>query len=160
MTQIEKNRIRKKIQFTPVCQVDNWLKDSFVANEPEKEKCMSKILIVDDDTKFLSSTAEMLQKAGFETAQAANTAECLAKAESEKPDLILLDVSLEKGEDGLLAGKDLFHKGMKIPVIILENVAKVATMSVDTTEIAVEAYAEKPLDFHKLIKKINIITSR
>lgn len=121
---------------------------------------MSKILIVDDDANFTKDANEMLVQAGFETVTAANKTDCLAKAESENPDLILLDVSLEGDEDGLEAGKELFLKGIKTPVIILENVAKVAGMSVDTTELAIEAYAEKPLDNEKIVKKINAILSR
>lgn len=121
---------------------------------------MPKILIVDDDNDFLASTADILKNAGFEPLQAANIAECHTKAANDNPDLILLDVSLENTEDGLLAAKDLYHKGIKIPIIILENVAKVATLSVDTAEIAVEAYAEKPLDTDKLITKINVILNR
>lgn len=121
---------------------------------------MSKILIADDDTNFLNATSEILNNAGFTAIQAKNPAEFMQKAASDKPDLILLDTSMEKSEDGLLAGKELFTKGIKIPIIILENVAKAAAFSIDTSEIAIEAYAEKPLDKDKILTKINAILNR
>ena len=121
---------------------------------------MAKILIVDDDQGFIDSTSEVLKNAGFDVTGATTPGDGLSKAESEKPDLILLDVTLKAPEDGILMGKELYGKGLKIPVIILENVAKAAAFSNDTSEMAVEAYAEKPLNPEKIVGKIKAIISR
>jgi len=121
---------------------------------------MPKILIADDDINFFNSLSETLIATGFETLHAKNSTELIQKASTNPPDIILLDVTMETPEDGLKAGKELFQKGITIPVIILDNVANVATLSTDTAEIAVEAYAEKPIDTDKIIKKINTILSR
>ncbi|MBN2533796.1 MAG: response regulator [Spirochaetales bacterium] len=121
---------------------------------------MAKILIIDDDQGFIDSTSQMLQKAGFTVSGAGTPDEGLSKAQSEKPDLILLDVTLKSPEDGILMGKDLFNKGIKIPIILLENVAKAATFSHDTSDMSIEAYAEKPLDADKIVNKINAIINR
>jgi AmiR/NasT family two-component response regulator len=51
-------------------------------------------------------------------------------------------------------------KGIDIPIIILENVAKAATFSTDISTISVEAYAAKPLDSGKIIDKIKVIINR
>jgi len=121
---------------------------------------MAKVLIVDDDQGFIDSTTQMLKEAGFEVSGAVSTDDGLKKAESEKPDLILLDVTLKSSEDGILLGKQLFEKGIKIPLILLENVAKAAAFSNGTDDMAIEAYAEKPLDKDKIINKIQAIISR
>lgn len=121
---------------------------------------MSKILIIDDDKGFVDLTAGGLQGAGF-TVISANDAAAGKKAiDAEKPDLILLDVTLSQEEDGLKLGHEIFKQGIKTPLIILENVTKIATMSVDTADLAVEAYAEKPVDMDKLVTKIKAILGR
>ncbi len=53
-----------------------------------------KILIVDDDRDSLKLIGLMLQRRGYEIAAAQNGAQALAKAESDKPDLIILDVMM------------------------------------------------------------------
>jgi DNA-binding response OmpR family regulator len=121
---------------------------------------MAKILIVDDDQAFITSTTDMLQQAGFEVTGAATPEEGISKAESEKPDLILLDVTLKSPEDGLVMGKEIHGKGINIPIIILEHVAKAAAFSTDISDITVEAYAAKPLDSGKIIDKIKAIITR
>ena len=121
---------------------------------------MAKILIVDDDQGFIDSTSEMLKNAGFDVSGAVTPEEGVTKAQSDGPDLILLDVTLKSPEDGILMGKDLFSKGVKIPIILLENVAKAATFTNDTSDMAIEAYAAKPLDADKIVNKIKTIINR
>jgi DNA-binding response OmpR family regulator len=121
---------------------------------------MSKILIVDDDKAFTDSTAALLQKSGFEVVAANTVEDGLAKAVDAKPTLILLDVTLKSKEDGLLLGKQIVGKGIAVPIIILENVVNAASFATDTSDLSIEAYAEKPLDADKIVKKINAITGR
>jgi DNA-binding NarL/FixJ family response regulator len=59
-----------------------------------------RILIVDDDTGFLSLAAELLTDRGFEVlGKAGDAAQALAAAKREPPDGILLDINLP-GHDG------------------------------------------------------------
>jgi two-component system, OmpR family, response regulator MprA len=117
-------------------------------------------LIVDDDKAFTDSTSQLLQKAGFETIAANTPEDGLAKASAEKPNLILLDVTIKNAEDGLALGKQLVAKGINVPIIILENVANAATFGTDISDLSIEAYAEKPLDNDKIVKKISAIMGR
>ncbi|MBN1696056.1 MAG: response regulator [Spirochaetales bacterium] len=121
---------------------------------------MAKVLIVDDDQGFIDTTGAFLKKAGFEVIGAQTKEDGLAAASSEKPDIILLDVTLKAPEDGILLGKELFSKGNTTPIILLENVAVAATFSNDTSGMAIEAYAAKPLDADKIVNKINAILNR
>jgi two-component system alkaline phosphatase synthesis response regulator PhoP len=121
---------------------------------------MSKILIVDDDKAFTDSTAAILQKAGFEVICANTPEDGLAKATNDKPNLVLLDVTLKSTEDGLALGKQLVAKGINVPIIVLENVTIAASFGTDISDLAIEAYAEKPLDSEKILKKIGAIMGR
>jgi DNA-binding response OmpR family regulator/CO dehydrogenase nickel-insertion accessory protein CooC1 len=53
-----------------------------------------KILIIDDDVDTLKLVGMMLQKQGYQIIASANGKQGLAQAESENPDLILLDIML------------------------------------------------------------------
>ena len=53
-----------------------------------------KILIVDDDLESLKLIGLMLQRRGYQIAAAQGGAQALSKAESEQPDLIILDVMM------------------------------------------------------------------
>lgn len=83
-------------------------------------KSMKKILIIEDDKILRKALKEALANAGFKTVSASDGDMGVAKAKSEKPDLILLDIILpgKNGYNVLLAlskKKEL----KKIPVIML-----------------------------------------
>ena len=59
-----------------------------------------RILLVEDDASIREITALGLRGAGFEVTTAVDGVEGLAKARSEQPDLVLLDVMLPR-MDGL-----------------------------------------------------------
>ncbi len=91
----------------------------------EEKKLSSKILIVEDDSFLVKMYLERLQDENFVVAVASNGEEGLQKAQTEKPDLILLDMILPK-----MNGFD-FLKQIKadpalknIPVIILSNLGQ------------------------------------
>ena len=51
-----------------------------------------RILVVDDEAFSLNLTKNILEKNGYQVDVASNGEEALHKAETEKPDLILLDI--------------------------------------------------------------------
>ena len=59
------------------------------------ERAMAKkILVIDDDPAFLRLIEQVLAKEGFETLKAAGGQEGLRLLFNEKPDMVLLDVSM------------------------------------------------------------------
>lgn len=84
-----------------------------------------KILIAEDD-KFLGRIYEVkLNKEGYEIVRAVDGEEAVAKAISEKPGLILLDLVMPK-KDGftVLAELKANPEVQNIPVIILSNLGQ------------------------------------
>lgn len=83
---------------------------------------MAKILLIDDDEALIAVFSTALQKDGFETAVAPDGNTGIAKAKSEKPDLILLDQVLPD-----ISGNEVLKKlkededTKNIPIIILSN---------------------------------------
>jgi CheY-like chemotaxis protein len=60
----------------------------------QRDVMPAKILIIDDDVDTLKLVGVMLQRQGYEISAASNGEQGLAKAVSEKPDVILLDVMM------------------------------------------------------------------
>ncbi|MFQ5486372.1 MAG: response regulator [Desulfobacterales bacterium] len=76
-----------------------------------------KILVVDDDRTTASVMRLYLENFGFGVLDIATSGdEAIEKAKSLKPDLVLMDVRLEKGLDGIDAA-DVIISRMDIPVI-------------------------------------------
>jgi len=83
-------------------------------------KINKKILIVEDDKSFLWILNQSFVEEGFLVIFARDGEEGLKLVETEKPDLILLDILLPK-MDGLTMAKKLKEKGLKPQIIFLTN---------------------------------------
>jgi two-component system, cell cycle response regulator DivK len=116
---------------------------------------MPKILLVEDNEMNRDMLSRRLQRRGFEVVIAVNGAEGVTMANSELPDLILMDMSLPV-MDGWEATKTIKANSttQSIPVIALTAHA----MSGDR-EKALEAgcddYDTKPIDLSRLLSKID-----
>jgi len=81
-----------------------------------------RILFVEDEPSLQKAISEVLVQEGYKVLKAADGEEGLKAAQTEKPDLILLDLILPK-KDGFEVLKDLKadEKTKNIPVIVLTN---------------------------------------
>ncbi|MDA1278480.1 MAG: response regulator transcription factor [Chloroflexi bacterium] len=79
-----------------------------------------KILHVDDNPNVISFVGPELRAAGFNYVSAGSGAEALARIESERPDMVVLDVMLgDPALGGLDVCKKIREAGHKVPVIFL-----------------------------------------
>ncbi|MGE4217851.1 MAG: response regulator [Alphaproteobacteria bacterium] len=117
---------------------------------------MPRILVVEDNEMNRDLLVRRLQRKGFEVISAADGAEGIARASSDHPDVVLMDMSLPV-MDGWEATKALKadERTRSIPVIALT-----AHAMADDRERALEAgcdeYDTKPIDFSRLMLKINL----
>ncbi|MBU2536995.1 MAG: response regulator [Proteobacteria bacterium] len=86
----------------------------------ENEGVGKKILIVDDNQDNRELVVKILKRCGYATCEAVDGEEALAKATSDRPDLILMDIALPK-IDGLEATRQLRQMAglMDTPIIAL-----------------------------------------
>lgn len=115
---------------------------------------MKRILLVEDNENNRDMLSRRLIKNGFSIELAVNGQQAIDLANQLKPDLILMDMSLPI-MDGWEATRQLKTSGNKnIPVIALTAHA----MSGDrqkALEAGCDDYETKPVDFPKLLDKIN-----
>lgn len=118
---------------------------------------MAKILLVEDNEMNRDMLSRRLERRGFEVSIALDGAEGLEKATSERPDLILLDMSLPV-MDGWEAAKLLKQRPATaaIPIIALTAHA----MSGDrerALEVGCDDYDVKPIEFERLLEKMRVL---
>ena len=120
---------------------------------PAKSKT-PKILVVDDDAITVQIIAKALQWAGFLTVSAGSVAEALQKAESECPDLILLDVHLPDGNGFEACGKlRQLPCIFQTPVLFISADGDVET-KVRGFDVGGVDYITKPLERRELIARV------
>jgi CheY-like chemotaxis protein/predicted transcriptional regulator len=110
-----------------------------------------KVLMVDDEERFRTTTAKILARKGFNTILAASGEEALQKL-AEKPDVVILDVKMG-GLDGHETLKLIKDKLPELPVIMLTGHGDMpgAKKALDTGAFD---YLAKPCDVDLLSTKI------
>ena len=117
---------------------------------------MKKILYVEDNEENIYMLSRRLKKKGFDILIARDGEEGIDLAKAEKPDLILMDLSLPK-LDGWGATKRLKNDAStkNIPIIALSAHAmeehKASAMAAGCND-----YDTKPVDLVRLLSKIEI----
>ena len=115
---------------------------------------MAKILLVEDNEINRDMLTRRLQRQGFQIVCAVDGAEGVAKAKSEMPALILMDVALgamDGWEATLLIKADPATR--HIPIIALTAHA-LASDRVRSVEVGCSDFDTKPVDLQRLLGKI------
>lgn len=115
----------------------------------------TKILIVEDNEMNRDMLSRRLQRHGFEVSLATDGQESLQAAQSNLPDLILMDMSLPV-MDGWEATKHLkaMPQTKHIPVLALTAHAMLGDQE-KTLAAGCDDYDTKPIDFPRLLTKID-----
>ena len=118
---------------------------------------MPKILVVEDNEMNRDMLSRRLERRGYQVLQALDGIEGLRTAQTEKPDLILLDISLPE-----MDGWEVLHylksqpTTRQIPVIALT-----AHAMADVRERAFREgfndYHAKPIEFQRLLENVRAL---
>lgn len=111
-----------------------------------------KILIADDDPKFVASLIPILKKNKYKVIVANNGEEALSKTKSHKPDLILMDIKMPR-LSGDIATFKIRAQGVTTPVIMLTGIRE-AQEQAFAAQIGAVDYLIKPFNPEDLLNKI------
>ena len=108
------------------------------------------ILVVDDDPASLDVAVRMLEREGYRTQRATSGPACLDIVQSEKIDLVLLDVMMP-GMDGLQVCTALraLEVGKRLPIILLTARTDMETR-VGGIHHGISEFLTKPINRHEL----------
>jgi len=116
----------------------------------EEEKAVKTVLVVEDfeDNRFMMR--RLLEMSGYRVIEAVNGQEAVDKAYAERPDLILMDLSLPH-LDGLAATRRIrAYDGLgKVPIVAV-SAHDTADFHADALAAGCNEYVTKPIDFDQL----------
>jgi two-component system alkaline phosphatase synthesis response regulator PhoP len=115
------------------------------------------ILVVDDETQIVKLARDYLERAGFRVLNTGDGAAALTIARHDRPDLIVLDLTLP-GMDGLDVCRTL-RRESDVPIIML-------TARVEETdrliglELGADDYITKPFSPRELVARVRTVLRR
>lgn len=118
----------------------------------------NKVLVVDDEQSIVTLLQYNLEQAGFEVVTAMDGAEGKRLAETESPDMIVLDLMLPK-LDGMDVCKKLRQQNIMTPILMLtakdDELDKILGL-----ELGADDYMVKPFSPREVIARVKAILRR
>ena len=115
----------------------------------------TEILIIDDNTDIRNIINDLIIEAGYKTRLAANYNQALKEIDIKLPDVAIIDVKLDKGDnDGLKLLSHIKSKNNNIPVIIITGHANVE-MAIKALKSGAFEFIEKPFNQERLLNFVN-----
>jgi len=113
------------------------------------------ILIVDDNADIRNILNELILDAGYKTRVAANYAQALKEIDKKIPDVAILDVKLDKGDnDGIQLLSHIKSINSDVPVIMISGHANIE-MAINSLKHGAFEFVEKPFDQTRLLNFIS-----
>ena len=113
------------------------------------------ILIIDDNSDIRTIINDLIIDAGYKTRLAANYNQALNEIDKKLPDVAIIDVKLDKGDnDGLELLSHIKTKDTNIPVIIITGHANVE-MAIKALKAGAFEFIEKPFNQERLLNFVN-----
>ncbi len=110
-----------------------------------------KLMLVDDEERFLATTQKLLSKKGFDVVTAANGMEALETLKLKHIHVVILDVKMP-GMDGNETLKEIKARFPLVEVIMLTGHATVES-AIDGLKSGATDYLMKPTSIDELIEK-------
>ena len=111
----------------------------------------TEILIIDDNPDIRNILKDLIYDAGYETRVAANYNQALNEIDKKLPDVAIIDVKLDKGDnDGIELLNHIKNKNKDIPVIIISGHANIE-MAIKSLKSGAFEFLEKPFDEERLM---------
>ncbi len=112
-----------------------------------------RVLLVDDDAEIIESIRYALEAKGFEIFVARDGNQGLAMAESEDPDLVILDMMMPKRSGFLVLEK--LRRSREVPIRVIMITANEGSRHKAYAEmLGVDDYIRKPFAMDKLVDTV------
>lgn len=120
-----------------------------------------KVLLVDDDAAFLTATSLVLRDAGYEVVTAADGPAGLAAAREHKPDAVVVDVIMNRPDEGFALARAIRADAdlADVKMLLLTAVGQQYQMLFEPDELwlPVEKVLEKPIAADELVGELSAL---
>ncbi len=118
---------------------------------------MRNVLVVDDQPEIVRILRDYLERAGFSVLTASDGAAAIVSARRDKPDLIVLDLTLPT-VDGLDVARAL-RRESEVPIIMLTARSEEADR-VSGLELGADDYVTKPFSPREVVARVRAVLRR
>ena len=125
-----------------------------------------KILLIDDDVDLVEMNKSFLESHGYDVVFAYNGVDGLKMLDSEKPDLLVLDVMMTEVGEGFEVAREVRKREAfkNTPIIMLSAVNELhgfnLTIGADESWNPVTEFVDKPIEHNKLLAKIESLLEK
>jgi len=114
----------------------------------------AKLLVVDDDTQFLTGLCLRLKANGFEVIAAKDGVQAIAAARRERPDLILLDLGLPGGDGYLVLERLKALPALTTTPVLVLSAKNWQVHEEKAIKAGADGFFEKPVNNEALVGAI------
>jgi len=107
------------------------------------------VLVVDDESDIRTSLRMILEYEGYVLAEASSGEQTLDRLETERPDVVLLDIKMPR-MDGLELLARIKQSDPALPVVVISGHGTIAT-AVEATRLGAFDFMEKPLERDRVL---------
>ena len=115
-----------------------------------------RLLVVDDEQDMLLLLESILTKGGFDVKTARSGEDALIEMQENTPDLVITDLFMGEGMDGMQLMENIHNNAPLLPVIILSGQAQIKD-AVKATHMGSAAFITKPVEKEKLLELVGQI---
>ena len=117
-----------------------------------------RLLVVDDEPQIRRLVQTGLAGYGFEVLTAANDVAALALVRSREPDLVILDIALGSGPDGIEVCRRI-RQSSQVPIIML-SIREDEDSKVKALDAGADDYLTKPFGMEELRARVQAVLRR
>ncbi len=110
-----------------------------------------KVLIIDDDIDFLAAYGALFRSRGWIVQTAINTTLGRTEIDTFKPDLLILDVMMDRADEGYEFAQQLLNEKLTVPIVITSSIANAGLEIFDLEIPNIKAVLQKPVNLNDLI---------
>jgi DNA-binding response OmpR family regulator len=126
-----------------------------------------KLLIIDDDPDFVDGIMSILKGAGYDVEAKYNPKDGFAALETGKYDLLLLDIMMGRGAEGVMVARKMSkdEKLREMPVLIITGIREqIAYLfpgsAVSPHFVEIDELVEKPVEPNLLLERLSSLLER
>jgi len=114
-----------------------------------------KILIADDDYDITASILAILRNKGHDVITAGNGEEALVKFYTFKPEIVILDLMMEKFDSGVTVCKKIRETDKNVKIYLISAAGDGTSDIAETHDMGFNGAVTKPVTQEKLIELVN-----
>ncbi|WP_414625042.1 response regulator [Calothrix sp. CCY 0018] len=127
--------------------------NSGATSEIESQESQPRLLIVGEDKGFIDTLVELATVRGLQTAIAHNPKLAKDSLQRVRPDIILLDISIDKKEDEFIFLEEISKQQPSIPVLVFTS-EELSTDRVALARRKSQGFFHKPISSNRVLEVV------